>query len=80
MSEIDELEAIAEQTAFGTHGVGATPKVGRPVASHCSAGHERTPENTRTVKRGRRIMCFCRDCEAQQKPRKRLYSAREYPL
>lgn len=97
MSDLDELEEIAEQTAFGTGGQtsqGARGhRSGRPRAETCGAGHERTPENTRTYRQGKRIRSVCRVCDRERAAAKKVrerertedgkhvrYSARNYPL
>ncbi|MET4187662.1 hypothetical protein ABIB86_000389 [Bradyrhizobium sp. JR1.7] len=83
MSELEDLEEIAEQTRHGTSRT-LLPNSGRlnhrPVSECCSAGHPRTPENTRIVKRGRRTDRFCLICEVVPKVRKPRYCARDYPL
>lgn len=65
MSDLEELEAIAEQSAFGFRGLVDHHGVpGRPLAGTCGAGHPRTEANTRRYrdKRGRNRR-VCRTCD-----------------
>lgn len=79
MSEIDTLEEIVEQHAFGTGGLGYGARGGSPPATHCSQGHELNAENTRHRKQGKRIRRICRICDKATKRHVR-YSAQGYPL
>lgn len=86
MSDLDVLEEIAEQTAFGTGGQNTNGarghRSGRPRREFCGAGHPQNEENTRLYKQGKRIRSVCRICDASRATKKRRvkYSAREYPL
>lgn len=92
MSVLDDLEEIAEQTAFGNGGLNSQGARGRPISPTCGAGHPRTAENTRTTRRGRRFIISCTDCDGAKvkrcvRERERTdngkhvrYSARGYPL
>lgn len=83
MSALEDLEEIAEQTAFGNGDLNSHGARGhRPRNSHCGAGHAMTPENTRTYKQDNRWRFVCRTCDKHRAARKRRvkYSAREYPL
>lgn len=75
MSDLDELEAIHEQNAFGFHGGRGKGLAHRHFASHCAQGHEYTEANTRWYKDGNRMRRLCRTCDKARskgiyKPRK----------
>lgn len=83
MSDLDVLEEIAEQTAYGNGGLSRHGARGHaPRKPFCGAGHPQTPENTRLCKQGKRIRAVCRVCDKDRATKKRRvrYSAREYPL
>lgn len=82
MSDLDDLEDIAERTNFGhsIHTLFTGPRnlAQRHSGTHCSNGHEMTPENTRWRKSGRdgRRRRICLACDRAAHGFKGIYKER----
>jgi hypothetical protein len=66
MSELEELEEIAEANAFGFHGLaphGAPRHGGKEPTEACGAGHPWTQETTRRYFHRGRWRRVCRVCD-----------------
>lgn len=67
MTELEELDALAAQRAFGYHAGGGGIVAHRIRASHCAQGHEYTVENTRWYRCNGRMRRLCRACSKAQR-------------
>lgn len=68
MSELDDLEEIADATAFGPRNVTRLRSVShRHFAETCGGGHPWTEETTRWYHQGGRPRRICRICDKERK-------------
>lgn len=77
MTDLEDLEEIAEASAFGFHGLvqPGAPRYGRTPSEKCGAGHPWTVESTRFYKDRGRTRRLCRICD-KLRARLRLASSK----
>lgn len=72
MSDLSELDDIAEGACFGFQGLYAKPpRAHRAFSEYCGGGHLWTEETTRYFKDRGRIRRVCRLCDKARKAKKR---------